>query len=79
MKTKELSPRRKAQNAAFQALPIAKVIRPLRFIFEAHGVSHKRGKDAEGKVLPFNVATARSYARKGWGSVVQSMALMQAV
>lgn len=78
MKTKQLSPRRQAQNAAFQALPIAKVIRPLRFIFEAHGVSHKRGKDAESKVLPFNVATARSYARKGLGSMVQVMAQMQA-
>lgn len=79
MKTKQISARRKAQNAAFQALPIAKVIRPLRCIFEAHGVNHKCNHDAASGALPFNVATARSYARKGWGSVVQSMALMQAV
>lgn len=72
---KDISPRRAAQNAAFQALPIAKVIRPLRFIFEAHDVRHKRNHDAESKVLPFNVAVARSNARAGNGGAVQRAAM----
>ena len=79
MKTKELSPRRKAQNAAFQALPIAKVIRPLRCIFEAHGVNHKRNHDAASGALPFNIAVARSNARAGNGGSVQRAAMLLAV
>lgn len=74
MKTREISPRRAAQNAVFQALPIAKVIRPLRLIFEAHNVNHKRNHDAASGALPFNVAVARSNARAGNGGAVQRAA-----
>lgn len=78
MKTHEISPRRAAQNAAFQALPIAKVIRPLRFVFEAHNVNHKRNHDAAISSLPHMVAHAVKAAKRGDGRTVQTVALSSA-
>lgn len=70
MKTKELSPRRKAQNAAFQALPIALILNPLRFM--RGGKAGRKG--GRTRAPGWAVELATEFAKNGDGASVQRMA-----
>ena len=70
-----ISAERARKAKAYRALPIAKVIRPLRHIVAKHTV---RGTDGKGNVtteLDFFTQAAVTYARRGWGRIVQTMAM----
>lgn len=73
MKTKDISPRSAAKAAAFAALPVAKVIRPLKAITDACGMRYKgQAPTVHGKHL---FQTTAVLAEKGAGGTVQKLAL----
>lgn len=69
MKHKELSPRRQAQNAAFQALPVALIVKPLKFM------RGKVGRKGSVQRAPgWAIELAEIAARKGHGNIVRHYA-----
>lgn len=70
-----ISPERARKAKAYRALPIAKVIRPLRHIVAKHTVRGTDGKCNVTTELDFFAQAAVTYARRGWGRAVQTMAM----
>ena len=76
MNIKDISSRRAAQNAAFQALPVALIVKPLRFInanTEKTAIRSPLGKLLGYKPSP-EYQSARASADVGNGGRVQALA-----
>ena len=70
MNIKDISPRRAAQNAAFQALPVALILSPLKFL--RGGSKTRKGK--QSRAPRWMVEMAERAASAGQGGAVQSLA-----
>jgi hypothetical protein len=73
-----LSPRRQAQITHYKAQPVARVARPLRYVFERNMAVETDAKGNKQHVPNAKARRARIAARRGQGHIVQAMALVEA-
>lgn len=70
----QVSNERKRKAAAYRALPVAKVIRPLKYILSRHTETHIANGIVTKTPDAFAVSAMR-FAKRGQGRLVHSMAL----